>query len=226
MTRGTLVLMAAVFILPWALGPLSASVAADNDHGWIKLFNGKDLSGWKIFLDPSSKVSPTAIWKVERGMIVCDGSVYGYLLTDREYENYVLKVQWRWGEKVTRSRNSGVFVHVSGRDMIWPKGVEAQLEAGHAGDFWLVEHFKLKIDPKRQDPRIARHYYRLKDHVEKPIGQWNQYEITCKGNTIKLVINGQVVNEGTQAESSKGKILLQSEGAEIYFRDVELKHTR
>lgn len=219
-------ILAAACVSPCLLGSISPCVASAQDDGWIKLFNGKDLSGWKIFLDPASKVSPAAIWKVERGMIVCDGSVYGYLLTDKEYENYVLKVQWRWGKKVTRSRNSGVFVHVSGRDMIWPKGVEAQLEAGHAGDFWLVEHFKLKIDPKRRDPNIARHYYRLKDHVEKPIGQWNQYEITCKGDTIKLVINGQLVNEGSQAEATRGKILLQSEGAEINFREVELKHIK
>src|SRR5438876_3153565 len=59
--------------------------------------------------------------------------------------------------------------------------------------------------------------------VEKPIGEWNQYEITCQGDTIKLVINGKLVNEGTNAELTKGKILLQSEGAEIHFRNVELK---
>ena len=64
------------------------------------------------------------------------------------------------------------------------------------------------------------------DHVEKKVGEWNQYEITCKGDTIKLVINGQLVNEGTEAEMTKGKILLQSEGAEIYFRNVELKHIK
>ena len=82
---------------------------------------------------------------------------------------------------------------------------------------------KLTVDPKRQDPKVARHYFRMKDGVEKKLGEWNQYEITCKGDTIKLVINGQLVNEGTGAELKRGKILLQSEGAEIFFRNVELK---
>ena len=64
----------------------------------------------------------------------------------------------------------------------------------------------------------------MKDQMEKAIGEWNQYEITCKGDAIRLVINGQLVNEGTEAELAKGRILLQSEGAEIHFKDVELKH--
>ena len=223
-TFRTALVVAAVIILPWLLKSTTGSWAGDKEERWIKLFSGKDFSGWKMFLDPTSKVSPKAIWQVDGGTIVCEGSVYGYLITEKEYENYILKVQWRWGEKVAQWRNSGVFVHVSGPDKIWPKGVEAQLEAGHAGDFWLVDHFNLKIDPKRRDPKIARHYYRLKDRVENKIGEWNQYEITCKGDTIKLVINGQLVNEGTEAEMTKGKIVLQSEGAEIHFRNVELKH--
>jgi hypothetical protein len=216
---------AAVVVLP-LLVLCPGGTAGDKDEGWIKLFNGKDFSGWKKFLDPKQKASPERIWKVEGDTIFCEGSVYGYLITAKEYENYVLKVQWRWGEKVTSSRNSGVFVHVTGPDKIWPKAVEAQLMADHAGDFWLVDTFKLKVDPARRDPKVARHYYRMKDHVEKKVGEWNQYEITCKGATIKLVINGQLVNEGSEAEISKGKILLQSEGAEIYFRNVELKHLK
>src|SRR5262245_30340639 len=208
---------------------MGAAGRADDADGWIKLFNGKDLSGWTKFLDPKTKTDPDKIWSVKDGMIICQGSVYGYLLTEKEYENYELKVQWRWADKPparsnVQVRNSGVFVHVNGPDKIWPKAVEAQLMEDHAGDFWLVDNFKLTVDPKRQDPKVARHYYRMKDHVEKKIGEWNQYEITCKDGTIKLVINGELVNEGSHAEITKGKILLQSEGAEIHFRDVMLKH--
>src|SRR5262249_59026470 len=100
----------------------------------------------------------------------------------------------------------------SGADKIWPKAIEAQLMADHAGDFWLVDGFKLMVDPKRQDPKQARHFLRTKDNVEKLVGEWNQYEITCKGDNVKLVINGQEVNEGTNSEATRGKILLQSEG--------------
>jgi 3-keto-disaccharide hydrolase len=192
-----------------------------------RLFNGRDFTGWKIFLDPKKNADPKQIFQVKDGVIYCEGSVNGYLITEKEYGNYVLSLEWKWGDKmVGKNRNSGVFVHVVGEDKIWPKSVEAQLMSGRAGDFWLVDGFKLKVDPKQQDPKQARHYFRMKEDVEKKIGEWNQYEITCDGNKIKLVVNGQLVNEGTEAELTRGKILLQSEGAEIYFRNIQLKALR
>ena len=217
-------LLAAVILGAGGLGSRA------GEEGWIKLFNGKDLTGWKPFLDPKKNATPADIWTIKDGIIFCEGSVNGYLLTEKEYENYIFKVQWRWGDKIhtkNKIRNSGVFVHVSGPDKIWPKAIEAQLMANNAGDFWLVDGFKLTVDSNRQDPKTPRHYYRtIKDGVEKAIGEWNQYEITCKGNNVKLVVNGKLVNEGTNAEMTKGKILLQSEGAEIQFRNVELKQLR
>jgi hypothetical protein len=223
MYRNMLAAAAAALLAAGVLASAGAAEEKGKDPGFIKLFNGKDLTGWKKFVDPKSGADPDKIWTVKDGVIHCDGSVNGYIITEKEYENYVLRFQWRWGEKVTRGRNSGVFVHVSGEDKIWPKGVEAQLMAGRAGDFWLVGDFKLNVDKARQDPRVARHYFRTKDKVEKELGEWNQYEITCKGDTITVVINGQKVNEGSGAEATKGKILLQSEGAEVHFRAIELK---
>jgi hypothetical protein len=200
-----------------------ASPAAEEPTGTVKLFNGKDFTGWKKYLDPKAAADPEKIWTVKDGIIICDGSVNGYIITEKEYENYALKLQWRWGEKVARGRNSGVFVHTVGPDKIWPKAVEAQLMADHAGDFWLVDNFQLKIDSARQDPKTPRHYLRMKDNVEKPVGEWNEYTIHCtKDGKVTLWVNGQLVNEGANAELTKGKILLQSEGAEIHFRNVEL----
>lgn len=218
-----------VAVVAGALGLASVPVGAGGGKSeWVKLFNGKDLSGWTVFLNPKAKdADPKKTFSVKDGMIHCEGMPFGYLLTDKEYGDYVLKVQWKWGDKLApnqKVRNSGVFVHVNGENKIWPKAVEAQLMENHAGDFWLVGDFALKVDPKRQDPKVARHYFRIKDNVEKPTGEWNQYEITCKGGEIKLVINDQLVNVGENAELTKGKILLQSEGAEIYFKNVELKH--
>jgi hypothetical protein len=131
-------------------------------------------------------------------------------------------LQWRWPGG---GGNSGVFVHVVGPDKIWPKGVEAQLMADHAGDFWLVDGAQLTIDAARQDKGTPRHYYRVeaKEKIEKPVGDWNQYEITCQGDEIKLVVNGHVVNEGTKSELTKGRILLQSEGTPIQFRNIEIE---
>jgi 3-keto-disaccharide hydrolase len=204
------------------LSPTGSAPAEEKKEGTVQLFNGKNLDGWKVFLDPRVKnAKPEEVFSVKEGVIHCKGKPNGYLLTTKEHSNYLLTVEWRWPGK---GGNSGVFVHVSGPDKVWPKGVEAQLQSGHAGDFWLVGDFKLAVDKARQDPKIGRHYFRLHkdDMVEKPIGQWNRYEITCKGNTVKLVVNGKEVNQGAHAEADKGKILLQSEGTPIEFRHITL----
>jgi hypothetical protein len=218
-------MLSALCLLGTVATVLSISrVGEAADEGWTKLFNGKDLTGWDTFVDPRAKdVKPEDIWSVKDGVIICKGQVPGYLLSKEEYDNYVLRLEWRWGDTAARGRNSGVFVHVVGPNKIWPKAIEAQLMADHAGDFWLVDGAKLWVNPARQDQQTKRHYLRMQDGVEKPLGEWNQYEITCKGNAIKLVVNGHVVNIGTESELTRGKILLQSEGAEIHFRNVELK---
>jgi hypothetical protein len=224
--RRTPLLAVLVLALACLLRPGSgrAEVKKDKAPGdEIKLFNGKNLDGWKIFVDPKFKdVTPEDVWSVKDSVIHCKGKPFGYLITENEYGDYVLTVEWRWPEK---PGNSGVFVHVSGKDQIWPKGVEAQLFHQNAGDFWLVGDFKLKVDKERQDKRTPRHFNRMNKEqaVEKAPGEWNRYEITCKGDTIKLVVNGKMVNEGTDAEATRGKILLQSEGAPIEFRNIKLK---
>ena len=65
--------------------------------------------------------------------------------------------------------------------------------------------------------------FRGKQDVEKPVGEWNRLECICDGDKITNVLNGTVVNVGTKASHTKGKILFQSEGAEIFFRRIDLK---
>src|SRR5690348_7284260 len=93
-------LMAVALLAPLALAGLPGAWTAAGDKGgkdeWVKLFNGKDFTGWRIFLDPRKKdADPKKIWSVKDGVIVCEGSVFGYLITEKEYGDYALKVQWR-----------------------------------------------------------------------------------------------------------------------------------
>jgi hypothetical protein len=218
--RGSLCL----FTLPLLLLTLGLGFvgAEEKDH---KLFNGKDLSGWRVFLS-DSKAKPEDCFTVKDGVIECSGKPSGYIITEKEYGNYILELEWKWGEgaKKMKSPNSGVLLHVTGKDMIWPKSAEAQLMSGNAGDFWLIGGFKLQVDKSRQDPRIERHYFKMKTDkpVEKPLGEWNSYRIECKGDTITLFVNGVKLNEGSNSELQKGKIALQSEGAPISFRNIRL----
>src|SRR5687767_11245229 len=118
MTRTLVLLAAALGTLASGLtGPGRADDAAD---GWVKLFNGRDLTGWTTFLDPRVKdADPAKVWTIKDGVIHCAGKPSGYLLTEKEYGDYVLRVQWRFP---AGRGNSGVFVHVSGPDKIWAKG--------------------------------------------------------------------------------------------------------
>ena len=72
------------------------------------------------------------------------------------------------------------------------------------------------------DGKIEKQYKKKSEDAEKPRGEWNTVEVVCDGASVTNIINGKTVNTGTNASESKGKIVLQSEGAEIFFRNVVL----
>jgi hypothetical protein len=90
--------------------------------------------------------------------------------------------------------------------------------SGNAGDFFSIGEFPMKSEPARTN---GRHVKRLTT-AEQPVGEWNDYEITVDRGNITLRINGELVNHATDVEQVPGKICLQSEGAEIHFRNVRL----
>ena len=223
-------LLASVF----ALG-LAASSAPADDAGFKPLFNGKDLTGWTTYLkDPSA--DPKNTWTFDDGVIICNGKPNGYIATKEQYGDYVLKLKWRFPAD-SKGGNSGVLLHMQEKDAVWPNSVEAQLFAGSAGDIWLIADDTgtlpaLTIDPAQKDPKNkqGRHYFRMHkgEKIEKPFGEWNEYEITSKDGNLTLVVNGKPVNMGKATETSlkKGRIGLQSEGAEVHFKDIEIKELK
>jgi len=213
-----------LFVLP-------VVVEADDKAAPVPLFDGQTLSGWKatVKADKDGKVAdPKDTWSVKDGAIVCTGKPNGYLATEKEYADYVLKLKWRYPADA-KAGNSGVLIHVQKDDKVWPVSIEAQLRSGRAGDIWLqtAEEVKLTIDPARFDAndKTKRHYFRVpKDEaVEKAFGEWNEYEITCKGGDVSLAVNGKVVNAGTNGNLRAGRIALQSEGTEIHFKDITIR---
>lgn len=208
-------------------------VAAAAQPQGIRLFNGKDLSGWSHFLvDP--KVPASAVWSVQDGVLVCKGDPLGYLYTNTDYTSFKLIVEWRWAPgaaaRLGKTPNSGVLMRVNGDPK--PKGVprayEAQLQAGNAGDVYGFWGMLLEGDTARR--REAKGHELLGDMVgfkkleaaEKPEGEWNTYEITFDGPSLAVFINGKKVNEANGATVMPGRIALQSEGGEIQFRRVEI----
>jgi len=183
----------------------------------IRLFNGKDLTGWTAF-SPEGDEAASTTWRADHGALVCAGKPAGYLKTVGTYENFVLKLEWRWNPETKQARNSGVLVRMTGKDRVWPRSVEAQLQSGHAGDFWNIGEVPMTTDPARLNGRRTA---KLRP-AERPIGEWNEYEIIVDGGRITLHVNGKLVNEAWDAERIAGHVCLQSEGAEIQFRNVRL----
>lgn len=186
----------------------------------ISLFNGKDLTGWTYFFDDKSKKMED-VWSVVDGVLVCKGKPAGYLRTEKEYSNYIFQMEWRWpaGKK---PGNNGVLVHTTTPSElgVWPKSLECQLGSGDAGDFWVIG---TKIDVFNPSKRtFDRRTVNLTNGSEKPIGEWNKYIIVCADKTVTCIVNGDMVNYAWNVSQDKGAICLQSEGAEINYRDFKL----
>ena len=206
------------------------ALGADAD-GFTPLFDGKTLDGWTFIVKPDKdgkKSDPLATWSAKDGVIVCTGKPNGCMVTKKEYADYVLKLKWRWPAD-GKPGNSGVSLHVQD-EKYWPTSIEAQLLAGRAGDLLITNppDAKLEGEKSRQDPKLDRRFFRIeaKEPVEKKPGEWNEMEITCKGGDITLVVNGVKVNEGKNGNLTSGRIALQSEGAEVHFKDVVIKRMK
>jgi len=157
-----------------------------------------------------------ATWTLEDGVLTCTGYPPGYLRTRTAYRDYRLSVEWRW---LVREGNSGVLLHVHHPDRVWPRSIEAQLAAGHAGDFWVIGGAEFNEHTARFSRRTQKRYAA----AERPMGEWNRMEIICEGDRIEVRVNGILQNTATGASLEHGFIALQSEGSPIAFRRVHLR---
>lgn len=201
---------------------ISSTFAAEE---WAPLFNGKDFSGWSF--DTLDKAAPETIWTVKEGLIEVNGKdkPSGIMRTEKSYSNYELKFEWRWPDT---GGNSGCLIHCSDprRMNVWPKSIEVQLMKENAGDFWLIgETAEVNPDQIALDKKgnTSRRRLNLTDGSEKPLGEWNQMRILAKGNTIEVFVNGTLVNKCWNLAASAGAICLQSERANIQFRNIQIK---
>ncbi len=192
------------------------------------LFNGKDLSNFEIVLEENTdidKVDIDTLFYVEDGVINAKGKPFGYIRTKDTYENYTLHVEWRWVEEPS---NSGVLLHVTDEDKVWPLTVEAQLHHTDAGDIVLigegskatVSDSTYQINPGDDPWTVIK---KMEDTSEKPAGEWNTYEITCKNASVELKVNGVLQNYATDIYPNSGHIAFQSEGSWIQFRNITIQ---
>ncbi len=196
--------------------------------GAIRLFNGENLEGWSHVL-VGEDVKMEDVWSVDDGLLVCKGLPFGYLFTKDSYQDFTLTFEWRWPAG-KEPGNSGVLLRIAGEpNGFMPKCVEAQLKNGSAGDIWAFFGAKVEGDAERmvemKDHKDLKDFNGVKGLklADKPLGEWNQYEIKILGGDLELKINGELVNQASGLEVLSGPIGFQSEGAEIHFRNIELK---
>lgn len=241
----------------------------------IHLFNGSTLAGWTSWLVDTKRADPRGVFTVTNGAIRISGDGLGYLATTNEFSDYrlIVEFQWgnlntRWGDRVGKARDSGIFLHANGPDGNSHDGdgafmaaIECNIFQGATGDFLLIRgddsngnliapRLSVRASEHRDrdgfpwfDPggssrtleRWGRVNWRHKSadwrdelnfhgpgDVERS-DDWNRLDITCAGSRITIHLNGVRVNEAFDVHPSAGKILLQCEGSEIFFRRVELQ---
>lgn len=206
----------------------SAQAAEPGPFAYRDLFNGKDLTGW---VDVNT--SPET-WSVRDGLLVCSGKPIGVMRSAKQYENFILHIEWRHMEA---GGNSGVFAWSEGSvpaGRRLPKGMEVQmLELD-----WVNQH-------KKKDGTLPPIAYvhgelfganglitipdnprgRRSKSIEnrcKGRGQWNVYDVVCVDGVVKLSVNGKFVNGVSKSSVKKGYLCLESEGAEIHFRNIRI----
>lgn len=268
----TRLLLSVVFAAGLTALTLPPAPAAD-EPGTIHLFNGKDLSHFYTYLkgegkNKDSKKVFTVVTEDGKPAIRVSGEVWGGFITEKEYGDYKLVVEFKWGPKTyaprdKAARDSGILLHCVGEDGAaggtWMESIEFQMIEGGTGDIIVVagkntvgprvtaEVEDRPTGPKNQpqayykpggskrafksgrvnwygrDPKWEDKLgFRGPQDVENPVGQWNTAEIVASGGTLTYTLNGKVVNKATEVAPTKGKLLFQSEGAELFFRRIDL----
>ena len=222
--------LAFAFIGLLSLAAPLATQGADNEPpaGFVALFNGRDFSNWKV------PEGDKGHWKLIDGVIDYDAASEAKddksLWTEREFGDFVLQVDWRIKEapyvnpnvyyilpdgthaRDTRGKelrmalpdsDSGIFIRGSGKYQLniwcWPIG---------SGEMYSV-----RMDAKT--PADVRAAVTPRSQADKPVGEWNRFEVTVRGNTVSVVLNGKTVIPGAQIPGipSRGRIALQHHGA-------------
>ena len=231
-----------------------------GDGSWTPLFNGRDLAGWYTFAGGRKGEDPQKVVQVhDRAIHMYKDAEAGaqapfaYVATEREFESYDLRFEYRWGTKkfgdrVNAPRDAGLIYHFVGEDIIWPRGIECQVQERDTGDiFAVLTRVSSTVAPNTRTYRppdeggvsitvgSAREIARIQRSRMLEGDGWNQVEVRVRRGGATHVVNGQVNNRWTDLLQpdpadpdryiplNKGKILLQAEGAEISYRRIEIR---
>lgn len=208
-----------------------------------KLFNGKDLSGFYTWLEKfGTQNDPDGVFSVTSdGLLRISGQHRGFISTMQSFTNFHLVAEYKWGTKMwgkaaEKPRNSGIVINSVGENKVWSKGIEIQIADGQTGDIVVLDGARItssdgvthskpwstfyRDDPKERQPIPG---WRSKNDPEKPHGEWNKIDIISTNGNLTVFINDKKIFTGSNCHPAYGKIYLQSNGSEIFFRTLEIK---
>lgn len=236
----------------------------------IKLFDGQTLGDCYTYLKDTKYEDPRRVFRVTDGLLHVTGDGLGSLITNHEYRDYHLVLEFKWGDKVfaprsEKTKDSGLLIHSRGADGgygdTWMPSIEVQIIEGGLGDYIMVtgkdkdggqvpismtcetardrdneviwqkggqrETFDLKnrkrINWFGRDPDwVDKLGFRGKNDLDHTQTEWTRFDVICDGGHVQNFVNGTLVNEAFDVTPNAGRIQLQTELAEIYFRRWEL----
>jgi hypothetical protein len=278
---GISALQTTAFLAALSIGWLGIAAAGEprTDGGWKPLFNGKDLEGWHIVIRKAKSDDPDHLVQIEEGAIhmykdapEASAQPSGYIVTENEYSNYHLRLEYKWGAKrfaprAHGRRDAGILYHVVGPDGVWPRSIECQIQEEDVGDIFTVNtRVTALVDSKTTNlvsnvitneagkavtNQVIKPVFLPLEHGGIPFSQglangirrvvrspmnehegWNTVEVMVHGDEATYVVNGKVNNHATKIQQmvgsqwvalTRGKIALQLEFAEVYYRNVQIK---
>jgi len=194
-----------------------SALEADS-QGWLDILPAADLEGWyRVPVPPSGKLG-RAQWHVDsdKKVLVCDGDGgHDMLLFDKEIGEAVFHVEFRYTRVEGKTGyNSGAYIRNSKDGAIWH-----QAQFGDAKDGYLFGETPTP-DGKKRFFNMAK---QVTDMRVKPAGEWNTLEITARGKTLTLWVNGAITCQFNDCGQAQGRVGLEGEGYRIEFRNLKLK---
>ncbi len=203
----------------WSPATLASPVHAPRAR-WIRLYSGKDLSGWH------SQGGWLEVWKADGPILTCTGGGGGWLTTDQEYGDFELRVDYRI---MTPGGNSGVGLRYPPQGDPAHEGMEIQILDDPAPEYKDLDPAQYTGGIYYQSPPSA--------HPARPVGQWNRYFIRCRGTRVFIQLNGVTIQDVDLATFKVGRgghkalaerplrgfVGLQSHTGRVDFRNVEIR---
>jgi hypothetical protein len=229
---------------------------APGADGWVSLLNFKNLDGFYTMLEHSGKgvAEKKGMVTFEDGMLHIMGNLVtdepaeaGYIATDREFENYRLRAEYKWGMKrfpprLDTKRDNGLLYHLVGEDKVWPNCVECQIQEGDVCDYFLLGDTQAIAPHGVQVGGIDVNGQRVNNRKLRDEGgdfekrdEWNVVEVVVKGDSSTQMLNGTMLNRlsgfqwkdpsagGKYVPLTRGKIAIEIEYAEVWYRRLEIK---